>query len=211
MIAALAKQLGVDQAAVERIFNAGVDHAERVTKRRRLSQATSVSEPEPATPAASSAAPAPGAAPEAPAPGQAGSATAGFTFTAGVTLEQIRAELSEFAVQRDWDQFHSPRNLALALVGEVGELCEIFQWRGEVPEGLPGWAEKDRTHLGQELADVFLYLLRLSHKCKVDLPQAALQKLAVNAAKYPADLVRGSSRKYNEYKVLNRSGPSKDP
>lgn len=72
------------------------------------------------------------------------------------SLEMIRQELRTFAKARDWDQFHTPRNLALALVGEVGELCEIFQWKGEVTNGLTGWDEKDRVHLGEELSDVLM-------------------------------------------------------
>ncbi|CAJ1408732.1 unnamed protein product [Effrenium voratum] len=117
-----------------------------------------------------------------------------LSLSRGISFEQLRRELAEFAKERDWDQFHSPRNLALALVGEVGELCECFQWKGEVAEGLPGWSDKHKTALQQEMADVLLYLIRLSHKCHIDLPKVALNKLAVNAAKYPASLVRGSSR-----------------
>lgn len=71
-------------------------------------------------------------------------------------------------------------------VGEVGELSEIFQWRGEVERGLPGWKEEDKVHLGEELSDVLLYLVRLSDACGVDLGKAALRKLELNAIKYPA-------------------------
>ena len=63
--------------------------------------------------------------------------------------------MAEFAIARDWDQFHTIRNLSLALVGEVGELCECFQWKGEVPDGLVGWSEKDRVHLGQVFNGLF--------------------------------------------------------
>jgi len=208
VVAALAKQLGVDEAVVGRIFAAGVDHAERSAKRRRLS----LLEAPPAAAAAaadSTAACAGGAAGAGAATSRAAAADAqNFRFSPTVTLEELRAELADFALEREWDQFHAPRNLALALVGEVGEMCECFQWKGEVPEGLPGWTDKERTHLSQELADVLLYLLRLSHKCRVDLPQVALNKLALNAAKYPAALVRGSSKKYNEYKETARQVPA---
>ncbi|KAM0935806.1 putative dCTP diphosphatase [Dioscorea sansibarensis] len=84
-----------------------------------------------------------------------------------VTLEDLKKKMAEFARERDWDQFHSPRNLLLALVGEVGELSEIFQWKGEVPKGLPGWDEKEKEHLGEELSD------------------AVLRKMDLNASKYP--------------------------
>ncbi|KAH7682991.1 dCTP diphosphatase protein [Dioscorea alata] len=102
-----------------------------------------------------------------------------------VTLVDLKRKMAEFARERDWDQFHSPRNLLLALVGEVGELSEIFQWKGEVPKGLPGWDEKEKEHLGEELSDVLLYLVRLSDICGVDLGQAVLRKMELNASKYP--------------------------
>jgi len=204
VVGALAKQLGLEFAVVARIFNAGVEHAYRLDKRRRMRVPSTEILSAPTVEATADQAACtfleatvqssetPAAAASAPA--------AVFRFArSDTTLEELRAELAEFAQDREWDQFHAPRNLALALVGEVGKLCECFQWKGKVAEGLPGWTAKERTHLGQEIADVLLYLLRLSHKCHVDLPQAALDKLAVNAAKYPATLVRGSSKKYSEY------------
>lgn len=71
-------------------------------------------------------------------------------------------------------------------VGEVGELSEIFQWKGEVAKGLPDWKEEEKVHLGEELSDVLLYLIRLSDMCGVDLGKAALRKVELNAIKYPA-------------------------
>jgi hypothetical protein len=71
-------------------------------------------------------------------------------------------------------------------VGEVGELSEIFQWRGEVPRGLPGWSPTEREHLGEELSDVLLYLVRLADVCGVDMGGAVLRKLEKNSQKYPA-------------------------
>ncbi|KAK4270147.1 hypothetical protein QN277_023226 [Acacia crassicarpa] len=103
-----------------------------------------------------------------------------------VTLDLLKRKMAEFAKERDWERFHSPRNLLLALVGEVGELSEIFQWKGEVPKGLPDWKEEEKVHLGEELSDVLLYLVRLSDMCGVDLGQAALRKVQLNALKYPA-------------------------
>ena len=98
-------------------------------------------------------------------------------------------------------QFHTPRNICLALVGEVGELCECFQWRGDAgaSHGLPNWEAKKRDALGDELADVLLYLVRLADQCEIDLAGVTAKKLRKNAAKYPADLVKGSSKKYDEY------------
>eukprot|EP00252_Welwitschia_mirabilis_P009837 TRINITY_DN22711_c0_g1_i1.p1 TRINITY_DN22711_c0_g1~~TRINITY_DN22711_c0_g1_i1.p1 ORF type:complete len:138 (+),score=29.92 TRINITY_DN22711_c0_g1_i1:60-473(+) len=102
-----------------------------------------------------------------------------------VSLKQLQYLLAEFARVRNWDQYHSPRNLLLALVGEVGELSEIFQWKGEVARGLPNWNSSDKEHLGEELSDVLLYLVRLADICGLDLGQAALKKLLKNAQKYP--------------------------
>ncbi|KAK1436969.1 hypothetical protein QVD17_02753 [Tagetes erecta] len=102
-----------------------------------------------------------------------------------VTLKLLKQKMHDFAHERDWEQYHSPRNLLLALVGEVGELSEIFQWKGEVPKGLGDWKEEEKVHLGEELADVLLYLVQLSDICGVDLGQAALRKIRLNAIKYP--------------------------
>ncbi|KAJ1463579.1 hypothetical protein M885DRAFT_504156 [Pelagophyceae sp. CCMP2097] len=87
----------------------------------------------------------------------------------------------------------------LALVGEVGELAEILQWRGEVARGLSDFSDADRAHMAQELSDVLLYLIRLSDVCEIDLPAAVLKKMEGNAAKYPADRARGSAAKYTAY------------
>ncbi|KAJ4831257.1 hypothetical protein Tsubulata_014573 [Turnera subulata] len=102
-----------------------------------------------------------------------------------VSLQELRDRLAEFAEVRGWDQYHSPRNLLLALVGEVGELSEIFQWKGEVARGLPNWTSDDKEHLEEELSDVLLYLVRLADVCGLDLGQAALTKIVKNARKYP--------------------------
>uniref|UniRef100_A0A0G4FN29 dCTP pyrophosphatase 1 n=1 Tax=Chromera velia CCMP2878 TaxID=1169474 RepID=A0A0G4FN29_9ALVE len=116
-----------------------------------------------------------------------------------LTLEELRDCLRNFAVERDWDQFHTPRNLLCALVGEVGELSEIFQWKGEVQPGLPDFREEEKFHVGEEISDCLMYLVRLADRCGVDLSEAVSQKLQKNARKYPAKLTKGSSRKYNEY------------
>lgn len=108
-----------------------------------------------------------------------------------VTLDLLKKKMADFAKERDWDRFHSPRNLFLAMVGEVGEVSEVFQWKGEVPKGLPDWKEEEKVHLGEELSDVLLYLVRLSDICGIDLGQAALRKIELNAIKYPAP-VKGS-------------------
>ncbi|KAK3595779.1 hypothetical protein CHS0354_025415 [Potamilus streckersoni] len=120
-----------------------------------------------------------------------------FSFTEKTTLEDIRKLQEEFAAERNWNQYHTPRNLLLALVGEVGELAEIFQWKGEVKEGLP---EDERKHVGQEMSDVLVYLVRLADKCQIDLSAAVLEKIGLNAEKYPVHKVYGKSDKYTEYR-----------
>ncbi|XP_030518003.1 dCTP pyrophosphatase 1 [Rhodamnia argentea] len=115
-----------------------------------------------------------------------------------VTLGLLKQKMADFARERNWDQFHSPRNLLLALVGEVGELSEIFQWKGEVPKGLPDWKEEERVHLGEELSDVLLYLVQLSDACGIDLGRAALRKVELNALKYPVSLSKLASTKNQE-------------
>jgi dCTP diphosphatase len=112
-------------------------------------------------------------------------------------LLMLRDRLRAFAEARDWDQFHSPTNLSMALMVEVAELMEHFQWVTEAQSGRLDAAKK--AAVAEELADILLYLVRLSDKLGVDLTKAALQKLEKNAAKYPAEQVRGSSKKYSEY------------
>ncbi|KAF3322239.1 dCTP pyrophosphatase 1-like protein [Carex littledalei] len=102
-----------------------------------------------------------------------------------ISLKELSSRLQDFAMERDWEQYHSPRNLLLAMVCEVGELSEIFMWRGEVQKGLPNWEEADKEHLGEELSDVLLYLIQLSDMCGIDLGDAATKKIVKNAVKYP--------------------------
>lgn len=105
-------------------------------------------------------------------------------FKEDVSLNSLRHEMAVFANERGWEKFHTPRNLLLALTGEVGELCEIFQWRGECGHLCAlSWSEKDRVHLGEELSDVLLYLLRLADRSGVDLALAAKRKLELNRKK----------------------------
>ncbi|CAA0826592.1 Unknown protein [Striga hermonthica] len=110
-----------------------------------------------------------------------------------VTLDLLKKKMDDFAKERDWEKFHSPRNLLLALVGEIGELSEIFQWKGEVPKGLPDWKEEEKVHLGEELSDVLLYLIRLSDICGIDLDKAALRKIELNGVKYPVCPSKGAA------------------
>jgi dCTP diphosphatase len=112
-------------------------------------------------------------------------------------LLMLRDKLRAFAEARDWDQFHSPKNLSMALMVEVAELMEHFQWLTEA-QSLDLTTE-NKNSVSEELADILLYLVRISDKLDVDLLKAALDKLERNAAKYPAEQVRGSAKKYSEY------------
>jgi NTP pyrophosphatase (non-canonical NTP hydrolase) len=112
-------------------------------------------------------------------------------------LQELRARLREFVAERDWDRFHSPKNLAMALSVEASELVELFQWLTEEESGALD-AER-RRRVAEELADVLWFLVRLADRLDIDLLEAAERKIAANAAKYPADRVRGSAKKYDEY------------
>jgi len=111
-------------------------------------------------------------------------------------FQQLQAELRKFAKDRDWDQFHSPKNLAAALSVEAAELLEHFQWlTEEQSKALP----QDRLdQVGEEIADVLLYLVRLSDKLGIEPMEAAKRKLIRNAEKYPIDRAKGSIKKYTE-------------
>src|SRR5689334_2231687 len=111
-------------------------------------------------------------------------------------LTQLRDALREFAAQRDWDQFHSPKNLASALIVEAAELLECFQWLTE--EQSRNLAPEQLAAVREEMADVLNYLVRLADKLDVNLLDAAREKMRKNELKYPVDKSRGSAKKYSE-------------
>jgi len=112
-------------------------------------------------------------------------------------LDALRERIRGFAAERDWDRFHSPKNLSMALAAEAGELLELFQWLTEEESKTLDPAKL--VQVRHELADVFIYLVRLADRVGVDLLDAAAEKIAINAEKYPADRVKGDARKYSEY------------
>lgn len=113
------------------------------------------------------------------------------------SLQQLRARLAEFAAARDWDQFHSPKNLSMALIAEAAELVEHFQWLTEQQsQQLP---DDKLREVELELADILIYLIRIAEKLGVDLVEAANRKIAINETRYPADKVRGDARRAGEY------------
>jgi len=115
-----------------------------------------------------------------------------------IDTTELAKALETFATERDWVQFHSPKNLVMALTGEVGELNELFQWLTEQQSIDLANDPERKQRVGEELADVLFYLVRVASVMGVDLNQAAVEKLALNAKKYPADKSRGSNKKYSE-------------
>jgi NTP pyrophosphatase (non-canonical NTP hydrolase) len=112
-------------------------------------------------------------------------------------LRKFQAEFREFVTEREWDKFHTPKNLAMALAGEVGELLEHFQWL--TAEQSQHLSETQKAEVEQEIADVQIYLAALADRLDIEIGAAVERKMAVNADKYPADRVRGSARKYSDY------------
>jgi dCTP diphosphatase len=112
------------------------------------------------------------------------------------SLDALRAALAKFAGERDWDQFHNPKNLAMALIAEAGELVEHFQWL--TPEQAARLPRPVKQEVAMEIADVLLFLLRLADKLGIDPIEAAYAKLALNAKKYPIAKAKGRATKYNK-------------
>lgn len=112
-------------------------------------------------------------------------------------LVELRDALRAFAAERDWDRFHAPKSLAAALVVEAGELLEPFQWLTEAESEAAALPPETLEAVRLELADVLLYLVRLADRLDVDLADAARRKMALNAARYPAETARGRRDKYD--------------
>lgn len=113
------------------------------------------------------------------------------------SLTELRARINQFVRERDWEQFHSPKNLAMAMIVEAAELVEHFQW--ETEQESRQLSDEKREQVGQELADTLVYLLRIAEVTGIDLLAAAHRKIDLNAKKYPVALARGSNRKYTAY------------
>ena len=113
------------------------------------------------------------------------------------SLQDLREKINTFVAERDWAQFHTPKNLAMAMIVEAAELVEQFQW--DTPAESQQLSSEKREAVAHELADTFVYLLRLAEVLEIDLIDAANKKIALNALKYPVDKARGSNAKYTEY------------
>ena len=114
-------------------------------------------------------------------------------------LEALRQRVAAFAAVRDWDQFHAPKNLAMALIAECAELVEHFQWLSE--EQSASLTREKKAAVRLELADILIYLVRISDKLNIDLLAAAGEKIAINEERYPAEKVRGDARRAGEYEI----------
>jgi dCTP diphosphatase len=123
----------------------------------------------------------------------------GFLISGAMNLNSLQTKIDQFVSERDWDQFHSLKNLSMALSVESAELLELFQWLKEEEANRIPEDPKKLEALKDELADVFYYLLQISAKSGIDLEQALLDKIDKNAAKYPVEKARGNAKKYNEF------------
>lgn len=112
--------------------------------------------------------------------------------------KQIQAKLARFAAERDWEQFHDPKNLAMALSGEAGELIEIFQWLSPEASRRENLSKDQIERIAEEIADVMIYALRLCDKLDIDLDSAIQSKIAKNAERYTVSLSKGNATKYSK-------------
>ncbi|MBJ7539000.1 nucleotide pyrophosphohydrolase [Marinomonas transparens] len=113
------------------------------------------------------------------------------------SLAELKLAMRQFAQERDWEQFHSPKNLSMALAGETAELLDCFRWLTE--KASYELDAQQQQAVQEELADVLLFTIRLADKLDIDLLSAAQQKIIKNAERYPTDKVKGQSKKYNQY------------
>ncbi len=116
-----------------------------------------------------------------------------------IDLQKLNQDIEQFVKERDWDQFHSVKNLTMALNVECSELMEIFQWLPEETSNLIKNDPKSLTKVEDEVADIFVYLLRILSKTDIDLEVAVRNKMKKNAQKYPVTLSKGNSKKYDEF------------
>ncbi len=115
----------------------------------------------------------------------------------GHDIDSLNERIRKFVEDRDWEQYHSPKNLAMAMIVEASELVEIFQWMTE--EESHNLEPDKLRRVEEEIADVTVYLMRIADQLNINLYEAIDRKLNLNEKKYPADLVRGKSKKYSEY------------
>ncbi|MCJ7733120.1 MAG: nucleotide pyrophosphohydrolase [Anaerolineales bacterium] len=110
-------------------------------------------------------------------------------------MEELKAQIKEFIHARDWEQYHAPKNLAMALSAEVAEIVEIFQWKNAAQP----LNQDEQENLRQEIGDVLVYLLELADKFGIDIVKAAKEKMLINEKKYPVEKAKGKANKYTDY------------
>jgi dCTP diphosphatase len=120
-----------------------------------------------------------------------------FTSALSLHLQELQTALRSFVDARSWAQFHTPKNLAMALAGEVGELVEIFQWLTDEQSVAVAQSERDLNLVSNELADILIYVVRIADVLGIDMDDAVSSKLRMNEAKYPVDLSKGNAIKYS--------------
>lgn len=120
-------------------------------------------------------------------------------YMKSINTQKLIDLITKFSNERDWDQFHSIKNLSMALNVEASELAEIFQWMSEEKSNSVGSDETQLKRVKEELADVFVYMLRIASKLNIDLEEAVVSKMVSNELKYPVELARGNSKKYDSY------------
>ncbi len=129
---------------------------------------------------------------------------------ATLDVEGLQHRLRAFADARDWEQFHTPKNLAMAVASEAGELVDVFQWLTEKESR--DLSDDNRRRATEEIADILIYLLRLGDKLRIDFQRAVIEKMEVNERKYPVKLAKGSAVKYTRRgSVKRRRGPALRP
>lgn len=116
-----------------------------------------------------------------------------------MNLEKLNQEIEKMVHERDWDQFHSVKNLSMALSVESSELLEIFQWMNEKDSNEIKLRAELKSKVEDEVADIFVYLMRIVSKCEINLEDAVLNKLKKNIEKYPVEKAKGNSKKYDEF------------
>ena len=118
-------------------------------------------------------------------------------------ITEIKKRLAAFAAARNWNQFHSPKNLSMGLAAEAAELLEIFQWLTEKQSVEIAGNQKEMGHIKEEIADVFIYLIRLADKLNVDIEKAVFEKMELNEMRYPVELSKGDATKYSRRQCTN--------
>lgn len=122
-----------------------------------------------------------------------------------MNTDLLQEKIRSFVIERDWEQFHNPKNLVMALAGEAGELLEIFQWLSSDQSSEVMKDPKTAIRVRHEIADIFVYLLRIADKLEINLEEVVLEKLQLNEQKYPVKLSKGSAVKYTDLKATPTS------